>query len=127
MRFEFRHGLIWLAIQVEYDGKAVRIEDCILDTGSATTAVDIDCIEFNYQKPARIRRLFGVGSGVQEVVCQTVDCMTFGTEKILNPEIEFGRFESRFGIRGFVGTDVLSRFTTTLNFRTSEISFIPLR
>ncbi len=59
MTFEFRQGLIWVAVTLEYEGKSIDIDRCILDTGSATTAIDIDLISFNYQKPAIIRRLRG--------------------------------------------------------------------
>ena len=38
MKFAFRQGLIWIPIEIIYEGQAVKIQDCIVDTGSATTA-----------------------------------------------------------------------------------------
>ena len=73
MKFTFRQGLIWIPIEVVYEGQMVRIEDCIIDTGSATTAIDIDMIAFNFRKPAIIRRICGLGGGVQEVVAQAIE------------------------------------------------------
>ena len=52
MNFNFRNGLIWISIDIEYEGENVKIDNCILDTGSATTAIDIDLVEFNYKKPS---------------------------------------------------------------------------
>ena len=50
--FEWKHGLIWITFELEYKEKAVKIDNCILDTGSATTTVDIELVDFNYRKPA---------------------------------------------------------------------------
>jgi hypothetical protein len=40
MNFNFRNGLIWISIDIEYEGENINIDNCILDTGSATTAID---------------------------------------------------------------------------------------
>ena len=44
MNFNFRNGLIWVSIDIEYGGEDIKIDNCILDTGSATTAIDIDLL-----------------------------------------------------------------------------------
>ncbi len=66
-------GLVWISINIEYEGKLTKINNCILDTGSATTAIDIDLVDFNFQKFAVIKRLHGIGNGIQEVVSQKVE------------------------------------------------------
>jgi hypothetical protein len=40
MNFNFSNGLIWISIGIEYEGEDINIDNCILDTGSATTAID---------------------------------------------------------------------------------------
>ncbi len=124
MKFEFKDGLIWIPVSLEYEGKQITIERCILDTGSSTTAVDIDFVELNYQKPSFIRQLCGLGGGTQEVVCQKADSLTVGETKLKDIEIEFGDIEEGFGIHGFVGNDVLRRFTLTINFLNQNIDMI---
>ena len=52
MKFEFKDGLIWVSIGLVYEGRPYTIHNCIVDTGSGTTAIDIDFVEFNYRKPA---------------------------------------------------------------------------
>ncbi len=125
MTFEFHHGLIWVAVALVYEGKSVDIDRCILDTGSATTAIDIDLISFNYHKPAIIRRLRGLAGGTQEVVCQSIDRFCIGNVELSPIEIEFGDIASTLGIHGFIGNDILSRFDLTINFRTQEIMLVP--
>jgi len=46
MILSFQNGLTWISINIEYEGKHTRINNCILDTGSATTAIDIDLVNF---------------------------------------------------------------------------------
>jgi hypothetical protein len=124
MKFEFRDGLVWIPISLEYEGKQIQIEKCILDTGSATTAFDINFVDFNYQKSSFIRRLCGLGGGTQEVVCQEIDSMMIGKTELKHIEIEFGDIAEGFGIEGFIGNDILSRFTFTIDFQKQEIDMI---
>jgi hypothetical protein len=123
MIFRWYQGLIWLSFDIEYEGKKSRIDNCIVDTGSATTAIDIDLVKFNYRRPAEIKRLFGIGGGTQEVVSQTVDSITFGKTKLESIDIEFGDFHEDFGINGFIGNDILSLFTINIDYFNREIVF----
>lgn len=123
MKFTFRQGLIWIPIEVVYEGQMVRIEDCIIDTGSATTAIDIDMIAFNFRKPATIRRICGLGGGVQEVVAQTIELIKIGDASFSHVEIEFGDIASLFGINGFIGNDLLRRVCLTIDFPSEECHF----
>ncbi len=63
MNFEWRNGLIFVTLGIVYESNLINIDDCILDTGSATTAIDIDLVPFNFQKHTKIRRLRGIGGG----------------------------------------------------------------
>ncbi len=66
MIFDWKNGLIWISINIEYEGKNTKINNCILDTGSATTAIDIDLVDFNFQKFAVIKRLHGIGDAFKK-------------------------------------------------------------
>lgn len=116
MKFEFRQGLIWVPVILQFEGKLVEVDDCILDTGSASTAIDIDLVEFNYHKPAYLKRLRGLGGGTQEVVSQKIDLFQIGNQPFHNIEIEFGDIKADFGINGFIGTDILSRLNFIVDF-----------
>ena len=110
MKFTRKDGLIWVSIALEYEGSHYSIDNCILDTGSATTAIDIDFVDFNFQKPAIITRLFGVGGGTQEVITQKVDGITIDAHTLKDIDIEFGNLHSELGINGFIGNDMLGIF-----------------
>jgi hypothetical protein len=121
MKFDLRNGLIWISIQIEYEGENIDIDNCILDTGSATTAVDMDLVEFNYKKPSFVKRLVGIGGGTQEVINQEVNKITIDHKSLENVEIEFGDIQADLGINGFIGTDILRHFDIDIKFSTQEV------
>ncbi len=125
MIFEWRNGLIWVLIDIVYDNKHIQIDNCIIDTGSATTAIDIDLVDFNFRKPGIIRRLHGIGGGIQEVVSQNVDLFEIGNKKFENVGIEFGVLQDDYGVNGFIGNNILSRFIINIDYYKQEIDFKP--
>ncbi len=123
MNFIFRNGLIWVAIGLEYEGIEIKVDNCILDTGSATTAIDIEIVDFNYKKSSIIKRLVGIGGGTQEVISQRVSKILFDNVQIEDIEIEFGDIQADLGINGFIGNDILSRFDIDIKFSKQKIYF----
>jgi hypothetical protein len=124
MNFELKHGLIWIACELIYGGKNVKIDQCILDTGSACTALDIDLVAFDYHKPCKIRRLVGIGGGRQEVLSQTADKLIIGGTELTDIEIEFGDIQAELGINGFIGNDILSCFTLIIDYPKKHLYFL---
>lgn len=123
MMFKWKQGLIWISFEIEYEGKAIKIDDCILDTGSATSAIDIDLVEFNYKKPTEIKRLYGIGGGTQEVVSQEIDAINIDGHNLSRFNGEFGDFKDDLGINGFVGNDILEHFKVNIDYSQKQISF----
>lgn len=124
MNFEWKHGLIWITFELIYEGNIVIIDKCILDTGSAATAIDIDLVDFNYHKSATVKRLLGIWGGTQEVISQNVEKVTIDNKELNDIEIEFGDIQAELGINGFVGNDILSRFNILIDYQKREIQFM---
>lgn len=124
MKFDCKGGLIWINFELEYEGLKYEIENCIIDTGSATSAIDIDLVEFNFQKNAIITRLFGIGGGTQEVITQTVDKIRIDNHEIKNIELEFGNIYSEIGINGFIGNDLLGLFVVKIDYSQQVLDLI---
>jgi predicted aspartyl protease len=123
MNFYWKKGLIWVDIELEYNGNKYQIENCIVDTGSASTAIDIDFIEFDYNRITQIKKLSGIG-GIEEVMSQKVESLILGDIKINNLQIEFGNLQNSYGINGFIGTNILSQFQVNIDFSNQKINFI---
>ncbi len=121
MIFEWSQGLIWIDFAIVYEGSYLEIEKCVLDTGSATIAVDIDLIDFNYRKPSKLKRLFGIGGGTQEVIAQRVKKAIIDKIELSDLEIEFGDIKAELGINGFVGNDILSQFIVKIDYPNRKV------
>jgi hypothetical protein len=124
MNFEYKQGLIWIPLELQYDSNWIKIENCILDTGSASTAIDIDSINLNYSKETKIKRLFGIGTGTQEVISQVVEVIKIDSKEIENIEIEFGSFNSKIGINGFIVNDFLSKFIIKIDYALCSLTLL---
>jgi hypothetical protein len=79
--------------------------------------------QLNLDKPAIIKRLFGIGGGTQEVIAQKVDKVMIDQIELRDIEIEFGNILADLGINGFIGNDILSRFIITIDYSMEEIEF----
>jgi len=123
MIFEWRQGLIWIHFDLVYEGNPIKVDNCILDTGSATTAIDIDLIDFNYRKPSKIKRLFGIGGGTHEVIAQKIDKAIVDKIELKDIEIEFGDIKADLGINGFIGNDILGHFIITIDYVKQKVEF----
>jgi hypothetical protein len=125
MRFDWKNGLIWIEIEIIYAEQSIKIDNCIVDTGSVSTAIDIDLVNFDYQQPASIHRLVGIGGGTQEVLSQRVDEFRIDRQILKDIKIEFGDLHKELGINGFVGTDILSKFNLTMDFKKQILELYP--
>jgi len=122
MQFIEHDGLIFILITLGYDAKIYQITDCILDTASAGTIIDIDLIEFNPKIPSILKRLHGIG-GYQDVVAQPVDFIEIENCRLENIWVEFGELENSYRIKGILGTHLLRFMNLYLNFNQQKIEF----
>jgi hypothetical protein len=122
MQFIEHDGLIFIPITLGYNSNNYQITDCILDTGSAGTIIDVDLIPFNPKIPGILKRLHGIG-GYQDVVAQQVDFIKIENCRLENILVEFGNIKNSYGIKGILGTNLLRFMNFYLNFNQQEIEF----
>jgi hypothetical protein len=122
MQFIEHDGLIFIPITLGYNSKNYQVTDCILDTGSAGTIIDVDLIPFNPKIPGILKRLHGIG-GHQDVVAQYVDFIQIENCWLENILVEFGDIQNSYGIKGILGTNLLRFMSLYLNFNQQEIEF----
>ncbi|MFH1728710.1 MAG: hypothetical protein ABIA04_09860 [Pseudomonadota bacterium] len=115
MEIKYKNGLIFISIEIIYNQKNHLIPNCILDTGSGGTAIDIDLIDFDYNKGGIFKHLTGIG-GSESVIEQKIDCLIIDNRKIENIKIEFGDIKNKFGINGFIGNNILEKFSFKMDY-----------
>jgi hypothetical protein len=79
----------------------------------------------SHQKLAVIKRLHGIGNGIQEVVSQKVEKFKIDQIELSDIEIEFGIIRDDFGSNGFIGNDILSRFIINIDYDKRTITLKP--
>ena len=119
IHFELKDGLIIVPAFFYYKQSEIVV-NCLLDTGSAGTAVDIDVVELDYTRPSRIVEIAGIG-GNQEVVIQHTEVVRFCGRQIENVEIQFGDIASKFGFNAIVGSDLLSALGICIDYEQKKI------
>lgn len=122
MRFIEHNGLIFIPITLGYNSNIYHITDCILDTGSAGTIIDIELISFNPKIPGILKRLHGIG-GHHDVVAQPVDFIKIENYQLESILVEFGDLNNFYGIKGILGTNLLRFMNLCLNFNQQKIEF----
>ena len=64
MKLMLRDSLMFVPVTLSYDGATLQIDDILVDTGSTTTLLSIDCVAtlgIHPEAKDSIRRILGVG------------------------------------------------------------------
>lgn len=117
--FELTDGLIVVPALFAY-GQSEITPNCLVDTGSAGTAVEIDLVQMDYSRPSRIVEIAGIG-GDQEVVIQSIEMIAFCEKQIENFEVQFGDIASKFGFNAIIGSDILDALGINIDYERREI------
>lgn len=122
MKFKLINDLIFIPIKVNYLNQVIEL-NALVDTGSATTAVDINFFILDYARPSAIRDLIGVG-GKQRVIAQNVEQLIIGNIVLKDIILEFCDLDFSLGIQAFVGGDVLNGLNSKIDYSVEKLEFL---
>lgn len=123
-RLVLRAELPFVTVSVNHRGKAVEVENMLLDTGSASTLVSADlaaAIGIVPQPSDRLRILRGVG-GREVVFARTIERIEVGGRGVDDFEIEIGGMDYGFDIDGILGMDFLRAAGAVVDLGALELS-----
>ncbi len=109
MKLEYRDGLLFASLTLAHGGRAVTVNNVIVDTGAADTIIDIIAVEplqLAADEDDVIVRMAGLG-GFDYAVRKTVDTLTFAGYTLRKPSVDFGNLVAHPGIYGLLGMDIL--------------------
>jgi len=124
MNIELRHGLPYICAEIEYHGQQVKIENVLLDTGSAGCIFDADrlsAIGLHYEPFDLVQRIRGVG-GAEFVFTKKVDRLALGGLAVSDFAIEIGAMDYEFEIAGIVGMTFLTAVGAVIDLAKLEIA-----
>jgi hypothetical protein len=125
MKLVLRDSLIFVPVTLTYGGATLQIDDILVDTGSTTTLLSIDCVAILGIHPEAsdsIRRIRGVG-GVEYVFSRRIDAIAIAGHQTGSVELEFGGLDYGFQMNGILGLDVLLRMGAVLDLKDLTVEF----
>jgi hypothetical protein len=109
VKLEYRDGLLFTSLTLVHGGRAVTVNNVIVDTGAADTVIDIIAVEplqLAADEDDVIVRMAGLGD-FDYAVRKTVDTLTFAGYTLRKPSVDFGNLVAHPGIYGLLGMDIL--------------------
>jgi hypothetical protein len=112
------NGLPFISVVLTHHHSQIKLDNILLDTGSAGTIFSIDnlsTINILPNENDKIHRIRGVG-GVEYVFEKIIDIIEVGDLKLENFPIEIGQVNYGFNIQGILGVNFLKETNATINF-----------
>ena len=125
MQIDFRDGLLFTSIGINYNGFEKVIENVIIDTGAAHSLISSDIAEeigIMYENGDKLITMFGIG-GEDFAFRKPVTKVKLGPLTINDYPLDFGLLDIDNGINGLIGLDLLIESKAILNLNTLEINF----
>lgn len=124
MKFEIKHGLPFISLEVKFKGKTIQIDDVLIDTGSAGTLFKAEVMEkisIIMEPKDKIERIFGVG-GEEFVFLKNVDEIQINGFSLSYFTLEIGAVNYPLQMNGILGTDFLMAIGAKIDFKGLEIN-----
>lgn len=109
MKFNIQYGLPFVALEVTFREKKLKLDKVLLDTGSAGTIFNANVVESIGVMPEKndtVDTIRGVG-GVEYVYVKNFDLIQFGEISQKDFEVEIGNMNYGMSIDGILGFDFI--------------------
>ncbi len=123
MKIDFREGLLYTSIVINFKGEEKTIDNVIIDTGAAHSLISSDIAEeigIVYKNGDRLITMFGIG-GEDFAFRKSITQIKLGTLVIENHPLDFGFLDIENGINGLIGLDLLIKSKAIIDLDTLEI------
>jgi len=108
MKIEFREGLLFTELTIEYNGQRKVLNNIVIDTGASHTLISqdaVDEIDIRATRNDHFITSFGIG-GAEHAFIKTVESIQVGDYLIKDIELDFSSFQHD-NIDGLLGLDIL--------------------
>ena len=123
MKLEYKDGLLYTSLKINYDGKTVEVNNIVVDTGASFCIIDPSSIEelgITLNKDDEIETFYGV-NGIFSYVKRTADSIIL--DKVILNNIDFYMGTIDDNINGLLGLDVLIKSNASINLEDMNIKF----
>jgi hypothetical protein len=124
MNIQMEDGLPIVTISIGYNGRILKLENVLLDTGCSTTIFDTDEVEkvglFIDHKNGRPRRMYGVGGESELCYEQTVTQFEIDNFLLDSFHIQLGITKETYGFNGILGVDFMIMSGLIIDFNEKQ-------
>lgn len=117
------HGLPFITVTLRANNQQLRVDNVLLDTGSAASVFktdDLESIGVFVAATDRVRFMHGIG-GREAVVEKTIEGLEIGNLTVSSFSIQLGALDYGFELNGILGMDFLRLSGAIVNLRTLVI------
>lgn len=108
MQIEYRDGLLFTDITIQFNGSTKVINNIVIDTGASHTLIsqdEVDDIGINVTLEDDIITSYGIG-GKEHAFIKTVQSLKIGDYMLKDIQLDFTSFKHH-NVNGLLGLDIL--------------------
>ncbi len=123
IHFELRNKLPFISITAIHNSIEFRIDNVLVDTGSAATIFASDYLRkfgIDSEPEDKVRKIVGVG-GNEYVIEKRIDALIIDDVSIEDCIIQVGDMDYGFGINGIIGGDLFMRTKMVIDYEKCAI------
>lgn len=124
MNIDYRDGLLFTSIEIEYRGKLKVIDSIVIDTGAAESIISpdiVDEIEIYPEEDDEIVTFVGVGGSEHHSFVKKVNTVKVGSFLLKDIELDFGIIDPKGKIKGLLGLDILVKVGAVIDLKGFKI------
>ncbi|GBF76397.1 hypothetical protein PA598K_04863 [Paenibacillus sp. 598K] len=124
MKITERYGLPFIGINIAFQGKSLRLDNVLIDTGSASTLLNADIvgrIGIIPEKDDPVDTIRG-GGGVEYVYTKMIDSIRIGETIARNIQVEIGSMDYGLEMDGIIGFNFLKRVGAKIDIDIMEMT-----
>jgi len=122
MQIEYREGLLFTEISIQYNGLTKVINNIVIDTGASHSLIsqdEVDDIGIKVTSEDDIITSYGIG-GKEHAFVKTVQSIQVGNYSLSTIQLEFTSFKYH-NINGLLGLDILIPGKFDINLENLEL------
>ena len=125
MKIKIINGLPIVSIKLEHQQKSIKLDNVLLDTGSAKTIFDTDIVRdigitIDYINGKTVK-MYGVGGLSEMCFQQNVDQINIEEIPLRNFQIQLGITNDTYGFDGIIGSDVLMELKLLIDYNQMKV------
>ena len=120
INIEYRDGLLFTTLEIEFRGTRKIIDNIVVDTGAAETILSPDAVEdigLFAELDDFVHSFYGVGGSLHNFFSKSVDRLLLGDAHLNKIKLDFGMIDPHGNINGLLGLDVLIQLKASIQLQ----------